>query len=109
MDKETVALVRADILRPSGFTTDANAYAQLKQTQQTIRAKVDEKRYILNNLGDFTEKQITKARADLVMMKALVNNYGIALRSYEKFGGFGKGSGGSEQLFKNIIKKRKTN
>jgi hypothetical protein len=43
------------------------------------------------------------------MMKNLINNYGIALRSYEKFGGFGKGSGGSEQLFKNIIKKRKTN
>ena len=107
LDKETVALVRADILRPSGFTTDANAYAQLKQTQQTIRAKVDEKRYILNNLRDFTEKQITKARADLVMMKALVNNYGIALRSYEKFGGFGKGGGGSEQLLKNIFKKRK--
>jgi hypothetical protein len=109
LDKETIAIVRRDILRPTGTMTDANAYAQLKQTQQTIRAKLDEKRMILNNPREFTETQITKARESVIMMKNLINNYGIALRSYEKFGGFGKGSGGSEQLFKNIIKKRKTN
>jgi hypothetical protein len=107
LDKDTIAIVRRDILRPTGGMTDANAYAQLKQTQQTIRAKLDEKRVILNNPREYTESQITKTRETVTMMKNLINNYGIALRSYEKFGGFGKGGGGSEQLLQNIFKKRK--
>jgi hypothetical protein len=49
LDKDTIAIVRRDILRPTGTMTDANAYAQLKQTQQTIKAKLDEKRMIVNN------------------------------------------------------------
>ena len=109
LDKDTIAIVRRDILRPTGGMTDANAYAQLKQTQQTIKAKLDEKRVILNNPREYTESQITKTRETVTMMKNLINNYGIALRSYEKFGGFGEGGGGSEQLLQNIFKKRKVN
>tara|TARA_A100001388_G_scaffold260909_1_gene229350 strand:+ start:32338 stop:35295 length:2958 start_codon:yes stop_codon:yes gene_type:complete len=109
LDKDTIAIVRRDILRPTGGMTDANAYAQLKQTQQTIKAKLDEKRVILNNPSQYTTSQITKTRETVTMMKNLINNYGIALRSYEKFGGFGEGGGGSEQLLQNIFKKRKVN
>lgn len=110
LDKETIAIVRRDILRPTGGMTDANAYAQLKQTQQTIKAKLDEKRVILNNPRQFTESQITKARETVIMMKNLINNYGIAIRSYERFGGFGQqGSGASKRVMKNIFKRRQTN
>ena len=106
LDKDTIALVRRDILRPTGTMTDANAYSQLKQTQQTIRAKLDEKRIVVNNPGEYTESQVTKARETINMMKALINNYGIAINSYEKFGGFSdKGSTRGRDVLKNIIKR----
>ena len=106
LDKDTIALVRRDILRPTGTMTDANAYSQLKQTQQTIRAKLDEKRIVVNNPGQYTESQVTKARETINMMKALINNYGIAINSYEKFGGFGdKGSTRAKGVLRNIIKR----
>ena len=39
----------------------------------------------------------------------LVNNYNIAINSYEKFGGLAKqGSGASKRVMKNIFKRRQT-
>jgi len=64
---------------------------------------------IINNPTQYKDTTIDKARKAITLTNGLITEYGTAINSYERFGGLGEKGGGSEQLFKNIIKKRKTN
>ena len=110
LDKETIALIRQDIMRPTGFVTDANAVGQLRQTRDTMLSAKEEQRTIVNSpRGTFKDDQVAKARRTILMINKLVNNYNIAIRSYERFGGLAKqGSGSSKRVMKNIFKRRQT-
>ena len=106
LDKETVALIRQDIMRPSGGTTDANALAQLKQTTRTMLAAKDRINNILENPRDYKDTQVTKARETINLIDNLVDNYNIAVNGYEQ--AFSKSGGGeANKVFKNIFKRRK--
>jgi len=108
LDKETVALIRQDIMRPSGGTTDANALAQLKQTTRTMLAAKDRINNILENPRDYKDTQVTKARETINLIDNLVDNYNIAINGYDR--AFAK-SGGNDanKVLKNVFKKRKVN
>jgi hypothetical protein len=106
LDKDTVALIRQDIMRPSGGTTDANAVAQLKQTRQTMKATVDRLNKMIDNPSDYSEKQITSARGTINLIEDLISNYGLAISGYEK--SFNRGSGAdANKVLKNIFNRRK--
>ena len=108
LDKETVALIRQDIMRPSGGTTDANALAQLKQTTRTMLAAKDRINNILENPRDYKDTQVTKARETINLIDNLVDNYNIAVNGYEQ--AFTK-SGGSkaDSIFNKVFKRSKVN
>jgi len=108
LDKETVALIRQDIMRPSGGTTDANALAQLKQTTRTMLAARDRINNILENPRDYKDTQVTKARETINLIDNLVDNYNIAINGYDR--AFAK-SGGNDanKVLKNIFNRRKVN
>ena len=107
LDKDTIALIRRDIMRPTGSMTDANALAQLKQTRQTMLATQDRLKNVLNNPRDFSATQVTKARETLNLIDGLVDNYGIAIGGFER--SFSKAGGEGKKVFKNIFKRRKVN
>ena len=108
LDKETVALIRQDIMRPSGGTTDANALAQLKQTTRTMLAAKDRINNILENPRDYKDTQVTKARETINLIDNLVDNYNIAVNGYEQ--AFSKSGGGeANKVLKNIFNRRKVN
>ena len=110
LDKETISLIRQDIMRPTGFMTDANAVGQLRQTRDTMLSAKEEQRAIVNSpRGTYKDDQVAKARRTILMINKLVNNYNIAINRYEKFGGLAKqGSGASKRVMKNIFKRRQT-
>ena len=64
---------------------------------------------IIDNPQKYRDVSLDKARKAITLTSGLIDEYGTAINSYKRFGGFGEKGGGSEQLFKNIIKKRKTN
>ena len=108
LDKDTIALIRRDIMRPTGVMTDANALAQLKQTKQTMLAAKDRINNVLNNPRDYSNTQVTKARETINMINSLTDNYGIAINGYEQ--AFTK-SGGSkaDSIFNKVFKRSKVN
>jgi hypothetical protein len=108
LDKDTIALIRRDIMRPTGVMTDANALAQLKQTKQTMLAAKDRINNILNSPRDYSNTQVTKARETINMINGLTDNYGIAINGYEQ--AFTK-SGGSkaDSIFNKVFKRSKVN
>ena len=108
LDKETVALIRQDIMRPSGGTTDANALAQLKQTTRTMLAARDRINNILENPRDYKDTQVTKARETINLIDNLVDNYNIAINGYDR--AFAKsGVNDANKVLKNIFNRRKVN
>jgi hypothetical protein len=105
LDKDTVALIRQDIMRPSGGITDANALAQLKQTRQTMKATVDRLNKMIDNPSDYTDKQVTNARGTVNLIEDLISNYSLAISGYEK--SFNQGSGAeADKVFKKVFKRR---
>jgi len=105
LDKDTIALIRRDIMRPTGSMTDANALAQLKQTRQTMLATQDRLKNVLNDPRDFSATQVTKARETLNLIDGLVDNYGIAIGGYEN--SLSKAGGDANKVLKNVFKRRK--
>jgi hypothetical protein len=105
LDKDTVSLIRQDIMRPSGGITDANALAQLKQTRQTMKATVDRLNKMIDNPSDYTDKQVTNARGTVNLIEDLISNYSLAISGYEK--SFNQGSGAeADKVFKKVFKRR---
>tara|TARA_R110002072_G_scaffold229656_1_gene386856 strand:+ start:141 stop:2984 length:2844 start_codon:yes stop_codon:yes gene_type:complete len=108
LDKDTVTLIRQDIMRPSGGITDANAVAQLKQTRQTMKATVDRLNKMIDNPSNYSEKQVTSARGTVNLIEDLISNYSLAIGGYEK--SFKQGSGAeANKVLKNIFNRRKVN
>ena len=106
LDKDTVALIRQDIMRPSGGITDVNALAQLKQTRQTMKATVDRLNKMIDNSSEYSEKQVTNARGTVNLIEDLISNYSLAISGYEK--SFNRGSGAdANKVFKKVFKRRK--
>jgi len=105
LDKDTVALIRQDIMRPSGGITDVNALAQLKQTRQTMKATVDRLNKMIDNPSEYSEKQVTNARGTVNLIEDLISNYSLAISGYEK--SFNRGSGAeADKVFKKVFKRR---
>ena len=108
LDKDTVAIIREDIMRPSGSMTDANAVGKLKQMKQTMKATKDRLNVILENPRDYSNKQVTKTRETINLIDGLIDNYSIAINGYDR--AFAK-SGGNDanKVLKNIFNRRKVN
>ncbi len=109
LDVQSLARLQKELVRPSGFRTDADALSQLRVTQNVMKKTREELEMIINNPTQYKDTTIDKARKAITLTNGLITEYGTAINSYERFGGLGEKGGGSEQLFKNIIKKRKTN
>jgi hypothetical protein len=110
LDVQSLARLQKELVRPSGFRTDADALAQLRVTQDVMKKTAEELNFIINNPKRFKETSIDKARKALILTNGLINEYGTAIRSYERFGGFDQqGSGASKRVMKNIFKRRQTN
>jgi len=109
LDVQSLARLQKELVRPSGFRTDADALSQLEVTRNVMQKTREELQDIIDNPKKYRDVSLDKARKAITLTSGLIDEYGTAINSYKRFGGFGEKGGGSEQLFKNIIKKRKTN
>jgi hypothetical protein len=109
LDVQSLARLQKELVRPSGFRTDADALSQLEVTRNVMQKTKEELQDIIDNPKKYRDVSLDKARKAITLTSGLIDEYGTAINSYKRFGGFREQGGGSEQLFKNIIKKRKTN
>ena len=109
LDVQSLARLQKELVRPSGLRTDADALSQLEVTRSVMQKTREELQDIIDNPKKYRDVSLDKARKAITFTSGLIDEYGTAINSYKRFGGFREQGGGSEQLFKNIIKKRKTN
>ena len=107
LDVQSLARLQKELVRPSGFRTDADALSQLRVTQSVMKKTRDELEQIIDNPKKYKDTSIDKARKGLTLTNGLIDEYQTAINSYERFGGFRKGGDveTDRRILKNIIKR----
>ena len=104
-----LALLEKELLRPSGFRTDADARDQLDVTKTVLIKTGQEIQNIIDNPNQFREVSIDKARKSLIITKGLIQEYDRAIASYNRSFTKEVDSEKANKVLKNIFKRRKVN
>ena len=102
-----LALLEKELLRPSGFRTDADARDQLEVTKTVLIKTGQEIQNIIDNPNQFREVSIDKARKSLIITNGLIEEYERAIASYNRSFTKEVDSEKSNKVFKNIFNRRK--
>jgi hypothetical protein len=108
LDVQSLARLQKELVRPSGLRTDADALAQLEVTRSVMQKTKEELQDIIENPKKYRDVSLDKARKALTLTSGLIDEYGTAINSYKKFGGFGENGSEADanKVFKNVFKRR---
>jgi len=110
MDVQSLNRLQAELVRPSGSLTDRNALDQLRVTRDLIRKSRDEVNNIVENIGNFRDVDITKARKTQMLTRSLDKEYSKAIENFERNLGVTSDESNiskTDNFFKDLFNKRK--